>query len=264
MIKHAKNIIVINIVLIIVISLIFLKHFGKSNDIFISNAVVKEVIDGDTIRLADGSLIRYIGVNTPEIREKVNNKWKYKPYRFSEEAKAYNKSLVLGKNVRLQYDIQKKDKFNRILCYVYLDDIMVNTKILEEGYGIISLRPPNLKYVDLFVKSQEKAINNKKGLWKDNSKVISPRQAKPYIGRIARVRGQIKDITGNDDVAVLAFKGGGLFLVVFIPNIRLFEEENILMNSLVGKTIEAYGIIKEYNNNLEIIIDHPCQLKIIE
>lgn len=126
---------------------------------------VKEVIDGDTIILDNGQLVRYIGIDTPEIRRKARNKWVYEPMPYSKEAKEFNRQLVKGKTVNLEFDVEKKDKYGRLLAYVYVGDIFVNAKMLKEGYALLYTHPPNIKYVELFIKLAKEARENKKGLW---------------------------------------------------------------------------------------------------
>ncbi len=130
-------------------------------------AQVVDVINGDTIEilLADGTRekVRYIGVDTPETRH---------PRKglecFGKEATAFNKSLVLGKRVWLELDAQERDRYGRLLAYVWLDpqkQRMANALLLAEGYAQISTIPPNVKYAELFQKLQREATSNHKGLW---------------------------------------------------------------------------------------------------
>jgi len=116
---------------------------------------VSRVIDGDTIELADGITIRYIGVNTPEVGQPG-----------AEEATEANRAWVEGKKVRLEYDVQKQDKYGRTLAYVYLEDgTFVNAELVKKGYAQVATYPPNVKYVDLFQKYQQEAQTEKRGLW---------------------------------------------------------------------------------------------------
>lgn len=117
--------------------------------------LVSRVIDGDTIDLADGITIRYIGINTPEVGQPG-----------AEEATEANRALVEGKKVRLEYDVQKQDKYGRTLAYVYLEDgTFVNAELVKQGYAQVATYPPNVKYVELFQKSQQEAQTEKRGLW---------------------------------------------------------------------------------------------------
>jgi len=116
---------------------------------------VKEVIDGDTFVTYSGEKVRLIGIDTPE-RGRF----------FYYDARDALKKLIEGKKVKLEFDIVKKDIYNRILAYVFVDTIFVNDYMLRNGYSYIYTFPPNLKYIQRFRKSLDFAIKNKKGMWK--------------------------------------------------------------------------------------------------
>ncbi len=120
---------------------------------------VTSVIDGDTI-VANGRTIRYIGVNTPETKkvDKITRE-------LGEQAAEYNKKLVLGKTVLLEFDVQPTDKYGRLLAYVYAGDVFVNAELVRAGYASVSTSPPNTKYQALFVKLEREARENGRGLW---------------------------------------------------------------------------------------------------
>ena len=123
--------------------------------------LVTRVIDGDTIVLEEGIKVRYIGIDTPETKHPK------KPVQyFGKEASEANKQLVSGKKVRLEYDVQKTDKYGRTLAYVYLEDgTFVNAWLVENGFARVSTYPPNVKYQNLFLESEQKAREKEKGLW---------------------------------------------------------------------------------------------------
>jgi micrococcal nuclease len=121
---------------------------------------VARVVDGDTIKLTNGEYVRYIGINTPELHHPK------KPVEYlAKEAKEFNEQLVSSKTVRLEFDVQQRDKFGRLLAYVYVDEIFVNAKLIEEGYAQILTIPPNVRYAEEFLSLQRKARESKKGLW---------------------------------------------------------------------------------------------------
>ena len=99
--------------------------------------IVERVIDGDTIVLSDGRTVRYLGIDTPEKGEEG-----------FELAKQRNEELVLEKPVRLEYDIERQDKYNRDLAYVFVEEGMVNLKLIEEDFARILIIGPNLKYAE--------------------------------------------------------------------------------------------------------------------
>lgn len=122
---------------------------------------VKWVNDGDTIVLADGRHIRYIGINAPEIDHE--NK-KAEPFGYA--AKKYNKGLVLSKLVRLEFDKKKHDRYGRTLAYVFLNNgVFVNKVMIEKGYAYCLFLRSNNKYDQVLLKSQRNAMSAKRGIW---------------------------------------------------------------------------------------------------
>jgi micrococcal nuclease len=126
--------------------------------------LVVRVVDGDTIhvRLADRlEKVRYIGVNTPEVHH---------PRRGEEpggtEAHAVNRRLVEGKRVRLELDVQARDRYGRLLAYVWVGATMVNAELLRLGYAQVMTVPPNVRHQALFVKLQRDAREAGRGLWR--------------------------------------------------------------------------------------------------
>jgi micrococcal nuclease len=116
--------------------------------------LVVKVLDGDTVELAGGEKLRYIGIDTPE-----------KSDPFYQEAKDFNRKLVEGKRLKIEFDVQKKDKYGRLLGYVYVSDTFVNAELLRAGLAVLYTYPPNVKYVDYFIELQKEARQHKKGLW---------------------------------------------------------------------------------------------------
>jgi micrococcal nuclease len=138
--------------------IIFTSGFGSApKDLY----RVERVIDGDTIKLSSGERVRYIGIDTPETKHPK------KPVQyFGKEAYEANKKLVEGKKVRLEFDVQKRDRYGRLLAYVYVDDVFVNAWLVKNGFAYSYTYPPNIKYQELFVKLQKEARENKRGLWR--------------------------------------------------------------------------------------------------
>jgi micrococcal nuclease len=125
---------------------------------------VVRVVDGDTIyvQLADRvEKIRYLGVNTPEIHHPVRGE---EPG--GREAADVNRRIVDGHRVRLELDVRTRDRYGRLLAYVWVGEIMVNAELVRRGYAQVMTVPPNVKYQDLFVKLQREARDAGRGLWR--------------------------------------------------------------------------------------------------
>ncbi len=122
--------------------------------------LVDRVVDGDTIELSDGRKVRYIGIDTPETKDP-----RKEIQCFGEEASAYNRDLVEGKVVAIEADVADKDQYDRLLRYVWLEDEMINKKLVAEGYAYASSYPPNVKYQAQFKLAQQQAREQNLGLW---------------------------------------------------------------------------------------------------
>ena len=124
-------------------------------------AVVKRVVDGDTLLLANDKRVRLIGVNTPET-VKPNSPVEA----YGKEASEYTKKMLTGKTVYLEKDAGDTDKYGRLLRYVYTEDgKMFNEVLVQEGYAQVMTIQPNVKYQERFVQAQRQAREGKKGLW---------------------------------------------------------------------------------------------------
>lgn len=146
--------------------------FGKAQNY--ENILIKRAVDGDTLVLENGQRVRLIGIDTPEIHE--SNKLYRDSRKTGQDIRViqglgrrslqFTKDLVEGKRVRLEFDVEKHDKYGRLLGYIYLKDgTFVNAEIIKQGFASIMTIPPNVKYADLFLRLYQEARENKRGLW---------------------------------------------------------------------------------------------------
>ena len=128
-------------------------------------ARVVEVVDGDTVKVVlEGrrESIRYIGIDTPESRRPGA------PVEcFARAATAYNRRLVDGEAVILRTDVEPRDRYGRLLAYVYRrrDRLFVNAALVREGYATVLTIPPNVAHAEEFVRLQRLARRAGRGLW---------------------------------------------------------------------------------------------------
>ncbi|OGM76145.1 hypothetical protein A2188_01645 [Candidatus Woesebacteria bacterium RIFOXYA1_FULL_43_9] len=126
----------------------------------ITIAKVVNVVDGDTFKIESGETVRMIGIDTPETVHPS------KPVQcYGKEASLKTEELIEGKEIKLEKDISEKDKYNRLLRYVYVGDVFLNEYLVREGYAVSSSYPPDIKYQDKFVEAQKRAREENKGLW---------------------------------------------------------------------------------------------------
>ena len=115
------------------------------------------MIDGDTITIEGGYRVRYIGIDAPEIRPEVEA--------FGIEAWQANRKLVEGKEVRLERDVSEKDKYGRLLRYVWVDDILVEAELVRQGLARAKAYPPDTKYQDYLEQMEAEAKEAGRGIW---------------------------------------------------------------------------------------------------
>lgn len=120
-------------------------------------ARVIRVIDGDTIVVEiDGQEfhVRYIGIDSPEESAPL--------YEMSKEA---NEALVMGKSVVLVKDVSDMDSFDRLLRYIFVDELFVNYTLIHEGAAVSGSWPPDTACDEVFKSAESVAQSNQAGLW---------------------------------------------------------------------------------------------------
>ena len=117
-------------------------------------AVIHRVIDGDTFVIDNDRRVRLIGVDSPETSDDYYG-----------QAKSLADSLLVGKKVRLEFDKEKYDKYNRLLVYLYLDDLFYNEYVISRGLAGVYLFGNSLKHAGKLINAQKKARSRKNGIW---------------------------------------------------------------------------------------------------
>jgi micrococcal nuclease len=125
--------------------------------------VVDRVIDGDTIvvRTSKGDVhVRLIGVDSPESVKPDT------PVQcFAIAASTYTKRALTDTLVRLEYDVERYDRYGRTLAYVWVGRSMFNEQLVRDGYAVVETVPPDVRYVDRFVAAERDARQHDRGLW---------------------------------------------------------------------------------------------------
>lgn len=125
-------------------------------------AQVKRVLDGDTVYLEDGRSVRLVGIDAPEMgREGAPDQY------FARESRDYLHRLVSGRPVRLEADTQGRDRYHRVLAYVYLPGgQMANEEMVEQGYAFFYPHPhQNSEIQKKLLEAQNRAILSRRGFW---------------------------------------------------------------------------------------------------
>ncbi len=140
----------------------------------VSYSKIKFIYDGDTLLLEDGRKVRFLGINAPEIDYKGGES-----EFMAKASRRFLRTLLKGHQVRLEYDTERQDRYGRLLAYVFLKDgKMVNELIVRKGLAHVMLYSKNLKYSDVLLESQRKAMKKKNGIWGHSVK----EKEKHYVG----------------------------------------------------------------------------------
>lgn len=126
---------------------------------------VVRIVDGDTVELADGRIVRYLGVDTPEIAHNSTQEDDC----YGQEATVYNSSMVLNKDIELEFDVEREDRYGRTLAWIWLvdngGDRLLNEEIVFRGYAKVLIIPPNGMYEDVLREAEDSAKDRNAGLW---------------------------------------------------------------------------------------------------
>ncbi|MFQ3573231.1 MAG: thermonuclease family protein [Thermodesulfovibrionales bacterium] len=139
---------------------------------------VTEVHDGDTVSIRTSSFfgffvktekVRLIGIDSPEINQEP----------WGKRSKRHLKKLLSDNDwiVKIEYDIDKKDRYDRILAYLWgKNNTFINEQMVLDGYAVLHTVPPNVKYVDRLTRAQKIAQQQKKGIWGKHGLLMSPEE----------------------------------------------------------------------------------------
>ena len=235
-------------------------------NIFSHEVFVRQVIDGDTVELSNGQRVRYLGIDCPESRKKTSAGWVEVNQPFSKEATRFNEALVFNKKVRLDFDVENRDKYKRLLAYCFVKqgekEVLVQAELLRNGFAYLYTAPPNVKYVNALVEALQEAKQKKLGVWSLDLSIVST-QAAHFLGERKMVEGVISRVRQSDRVVHLLMEG--LEVVVFKKDFLMFLNKGIdPVKFYNGKKVRVFGLIKEYNGQTEIILSNPWQIEILE
>ncbi|MBI4690462.1 MAG: thermonuclease family protein [Nitrospirae bacterium] len=122
---------------------------------------VAKVHDGDTISVVfngRSEKVRLIGIDAPELYQET---WGLRAKKHLEKI-----LTISNRMVSLEFDPERRDKYERLLCYVFTaDKKMINLQMLKDGYAMLYTIPPNLKYVNELRKAQGEARRLRLGIW---------------------------------------------------------------------------------------------------
>lgn len=215
---------------------------------------VEKVFDGDTILLSNGQKVRLLGANTPEIAGRNKNA---EPG--GEQAKTWLRQRIEHKKVRLEGDVEKQDKYQRSLAYVFAEDKQfINLELVRLGLAAVNIYPPNLKYVDALLGAQQSAEQARLGIWGLQAyaaQAFSDLNDENYKGW-KRVTGRVRALKQTAKYSYLQFSDN--------VSVRMENKLQSLfppLQSYVGQSIEARGWVAKSKDRFAVQVRHPGDIK---
>ena len=223
-----------------------------------------EIIDGDTFRLTNGDTVRLIGIDAPELSQPGGKM-----------SREYLAHLLLGKPITLEKGSEDRDNYNRLLRFVYINDLCINEEMIRQGYAEARYLPEN-PIREYYLQLEIQAEVTRAGLWSDN--VFQPRScidwesnlpvidwvnADRYYNQYVIVEGTIVDTFNSGIVCFLNFHTNYQYFtaVIFACDLPAFPYPPDTY--YLGKKVQIIGIIKEYKGSPEIIVKTPDQIRIL-
>lgn len=132
-------------------------------------------IDGDSLRVELGGKIeevRLIGIDAPEGRQ-----------RFGDQARSHVLRLCIDRELRLEYDAERRDRYGRLLAYVHAGDVMVNEEMIRAGLALPLPVKPNTAHAKRFRRAEAEARAARRGFWAEGGLDMTPAQWRKKHGR---------------------------------------------------------------------------------
>ena len=223
------------------------------------SGTVTVVYDGDTIKvlLANGEeeKIRLIGIDAPETNseDKKNRLNAFYSKRF------VFKSLY-KKQVSIEYDWEKRDKYGRLLAYIWTEDgTLFNEYVIQRGFAAAYTRfPYKAEYRKRFLDAEQYAKARENGIWKKEPfPLVSKQEAPAHMGMLVSCEFVCATIRDKGNLLLLESKEGDFGATVYKKYQHLFPE----MNSLIGKKVILSGLLEAYRGQPQIMLFFPSQIK---
>lgn len=222
------------------------------------SGIVTAVYDGDTIKVRfkneQERKVRLIGIDAPEIEDSREEA------RFQAQmAKRFAFFYLYRKTIKLTYDWEVVDKYDRLLAYVWTDERgLFNKFILSEGFAAVFLKFP-FKYREEFIAAEKEARKLERGLWRKGPyPSISARDTGANLGKLLSVKFTCSRVQAKVKFIFLYSSGEEFSALIPSENASLFPE----LKSFKGKVLSVTGFLEEYKGKPQIVAFFPIQIKI--
>lgn len=218
---------------------------------------VDKVYDGDTVLLSHGPKVRLLGINTPEVSGRYKS-----AEQGGQEAKAWLTQRLAGQKIRLEGDSEAEDHYQRKLGYLFDEQGRnINLELVRNGLAMVSVFPPNLKYLSAFIEAQQQAESEHLGVWAYPEYAVKAYQDlnSDNIQGWQRVSGRIIAVKQGEKHRYLQFSDQ---VAVKIP--EQFQSWFPDLDQYQGKRIEARGWVQKQGNRFALTVRHPAEIHVLD
>ncbi|WAJ38122.1 thermonuclease family protein [Pseudomonas sp. GOM7] len=225
---------------------------------------VRQVVDGDTLRLVDGRSVRLIGINTPELGRKGRSD---EPYAVQARRRLQALVEASGGKLGVQIGKQGKDHYGRTLAHLYgRDGRNIEAQLLSEGLGFMVAVAPNTQLVRCQGEAEREARQQRLGLWRQ---VQAKQAGQLRSGGFALITGRVADVQRNRGGLWLELDGNRVLRVA--PELLAAFGDRALMR-LQGRNVEARGwvidrqsrgALKSGQARWMLPLTHPAMLEVL-
>lgn len=236
--------------------------------------VVREVVDGDTVILADGREIRLVGIQAPKLPLGRRN---FREWPLAREAKAALERMVMGKRVTLSFGGQRRDRYRRWLAHLHLDTggqatgfdnaRWVQGAMLSEGLARVYSFADNRSAIAEMLARERAARAARRGIWGHAYyRILDHRAAGRHINSFQLVEGRVLTAAPTRRRVFLNFGQNyrtDFTIVIERRNLKHFADRGRKLVELAGKRVRVRGWLKRRNGPM-ITVTHPEQIEILE
>jgi endonuclease YncB( thermonuclease family) len=229
------------------------------------HAVVAEAVDGDTVLLADGREVRFVGIQAPKL---PLGRPGFEKWPFADEARNAVAAMTLGRRVTLYYGGRETDRYGRALAHLVTEDgTWLQGALLRRGLARVYSFADNRALVREMLTLETEARDTRRGIWRLDWYAVTPQHAAARrIGQFALIEGRV--------VATAAIRGRGFvnfgpdyrtdFTASIAPrDLKTFTSEGIDLARYEGRLVRVRGWVKSYNGPM-IEVTHPEQIEELE
>ncbi len=200
---------------------------------------ITKVVDGDTVRLANGRSVRLLGINTPELNQRTGN-----PEPYAKEAHQLLQTLVRAGDAELALGVDSQDRYKRLLGHLILDGRSAAQALLERGLGWAVVIEPNIAQADCLLAAESRARALRLGVWK----TTEMQAAELEKGGFAVVRGTVSRIDATPKYIYLELDD---YLALRLTRKHFSPKQVVSFGQALGREVEARGWVIDRRAKLD-------------